>query len=228
MRHGLRLGICVLFLASFAAEAQADIPPPFRWPWQKKPERPDPNRIPPPLPSFSAEPFTIELHDETQPVLRVTPSFYRSLRKIAMEDVPSDTHRAEAPPADHLTIAGLSLAMALVMGGLWMTRSGGGVWKMRVVVLLGITAAGLMGSAVVLAARPAPPPTPPQPLERPVERPVKIELVDQENNAVTLRVSRAYLEQLLEQTKPMLIPKDGPFLPPPPPPPSTFPMAIPK
>ena len=229
MRNGLRLGLCVILLALFADKLRADVAPSFRLPWMKKPVP----KSPPPPPAFTTEPFVVEFLDDdkegVQPVLQLTPGFYKSLRKIAMDDVPNDIQKAEAPadevPPMRWAVAGAAFAIALGMGGLWLRQSGSNIWKMRLALLLGLSAAGTMGGAVVLAARPPEPKaeSKAQPPKAPIENQVRVELIDQKNDMVKIRISRKQMEKLLEATKPAPKKEEGPKLPPPPPPPIVFP-----
>jgi hypothetical protein len=161
------------------------------------------------------EPFLIGILDEkdgTQPVMKLTPAFYRSLRKITMADAPpADTQRTELAPESesppmHWAVVGVSLALAFGTGGLWLFRSGSKVWQSRLALLLGLTAAGTLGGALVMAARPPQPPQTPdpknQPLQVPIENRLRVELIDAKIDCVAVQVSRAYLEKLLEMTKP--------------------------
>jgi hypothetical protein len=244
MRNGLRLGLCPLVALALAAGLRAEVPTGpspkkpesggFRWPWEKKPEKPAMPKPPSPPPGFPAEPFTIELLDPDEgvrPVLQVTPNFYKALRKIAMDEVPSDGRATAAAelqdetPPFRWAVAGAALALALGAGGLWLLRAGGSAWKSRLSLLLIVTAAGALGGAVVIAT----PPLKPQPKPvidmkaqlppLPPENRLTVQLLDQKSDAVRLRVSRAYLEKLLEASKPappVSKKVDGPILPPPP------------
>jgi hypothetical protein len=215
------VGLCMLILVAAASDARADVLPFFR--------KPGPPKPPPPPPAFPAEPFTIELLGENegvQPVLQITPNFYKSLRKIAMVDVPNDRSVVEAPvpetPRFRLAVAGVALTLAFGAGGLWLRRSGG-TRLMKLVVLLGVT--GTLGGAAIMAMpQPKPKPDPEMkanPGRPPIENQLRVELHDQKSDAVRIRISRAYLEKLLEANKPAPAPKpkekdNGPVLPPPP------------
>jgi hypothetical protein len=218
MRAAIVMGLCVLIIVGAGNGARADVLPFFR--------KPGPPKPPPPPPAFPAEPFTIEVLGENegvQPVLQITPNFYKALRKLALDDAqPTDRQITEAAgpeaPRLRLVIAGLALALAISAGGLWLRRSGG-ARVMKLAVLLGVTA--ILGSAAIMATPPLKPKPEPEmkaqlpPL--PIENRLRVELIDQKSDAVHLRVSRGYLERLVEANKPKPKEKDaGPVLPPPP------------
>jgi hypothetical protein len=232
MRHGVQLGLCIVLLGGLASRVLGDISPPFRWPWENRPAKPE---KPKPLPSFTTEPFTIEIVDASelpndsmaigqvggQTVLQVTPNFYKSLRHIAMNDPASDTMLAEQAPSKtpsfRVAAFGLSLTLGLTFGGLWLRRSGNGARNIGLLLLCGLTAACTLGGMAAFATTPRG-----GKYQWAVERRLRVELLDQKEETITLRVSRAYIEKLLAATKPVpkATDKEGPALPPPP---SAFP-----
>jgi hypothetical protein len=207
----------LLVLGLSAASASANgipFPPPGRQP------------VPPPPPRPAAVAPLVVVTDDSvkEPRLEIPRKLLRSLRVDLGEEKEPDTRRVEAPlPRLHTILAGAALSLALVTGGLWLTRSRNRLAGRGLMLLLVAGGLLVLGSGVLWAdigvrpnpfgPRPNPGPNPFQPpnMKPPVVAlpPGAISLVDKigifvvdKGDAIVLVVNRDDLARVVEKSAP--------------------------
>jgi hypothetical protein len=208
-------GLLVLGLSASPAGANG-IPFPRPGP------QPQPQPQPQPRPASGVVAPLVVVADENvkEARLEIPRKLLRSLRADLGEEQEPDTRRVEAAPLPrlHTILAGGALSLALVTGGLWLTRSRHRLAGRGLLMLLVAGGFLLLGSGVLwadLAPRPNPFGPRPNPLPNPGMRPVvpvlpagitlddkvAIVVVDK-GDAITLVVNRADLVRVVEKTAP--------------------------
>jgi hypothetical protein len=218
-------GLLVLGLAAAPVTANGiPFPPPGK----------QPTPPPPPRPQAFA-PLVVVTDDNVKEArLEIPRKLLRNLRVDLGEEQEPDTRRALAPlPRLHTLLAGVALSLALVTGGLWLTRSRNRLAGRGLMLLLVAGGLLIVGSGVLWAdigVRPNPfgprpgfnpfqPPNMKQPPAVFVPPPGALNLVDKvgivvvdKGDAITLVVNRDDLVRVVEKSAPD---KDKPGQPPP-------------
>jgi hypothetical protein len=202
-------GLLVLGLSASRADANG-IPFPGRQP-------PPPKPVPP----AAVAPLVVVADENVkEPRLEIPRKLLRSLRADLGDEQEPDTRRVEAPlPRLHTILAGGALSLALVTGGLWLTRSRNRLAGRGLVLLLVAGGLLVLGSGVLWAdLAPRPNPFGPKPVPNPFPNPkppvmpvlpAGVTLADkvgivivEKGDAITLVVNRDDLAKVVEKTAP--------------------------
>jgi hypothetical protein len=183
---------------------------------------PGPGRQPPapkPAPPAAVAPLVVVTDENVKEArLEIPRKLLRSLRVDLGEEQEPDTRRVEAPlPRLHTLLAGGALSLALVTGGLWLTRSRNRLAGRGLMLVLVAGGLLVLGSGVLWADLIGPRPNPFGPRPNPGMKPpvvpvlpvngitlddkVGIFVVDK-GDAITLIVNRADLVRVVEKTAP--------------------------
>jgi hypothetical protein len=219
-------GLLLLGLSASHAAANGLIPP------GRQPPAP-----PKPPPPAAVVPVVVITDDNVKEArLEIPRKLLRSLRADLGEEQEPDTRRVEAPlPRLHTLLAGAALSLAVVTGGLWLTRSRNRLAGRGLMVLLVAGGLLVLGSGALWAnlapnpfgPRPNPGPAP-NPFQNPGVKPPALVLppggitladkvgvfVVEKGDAVTLIVNRDDLVRIVEKTAPADNKDPKPVVPP--------------